>query len=58
MHVAHGGGFRVGSILLYLFGGERGPRVQVAGIDGINPSGEDRGEKAGVVKSNSVAQVW
>ena len=58
MHVAHGGGFRVGSILLYLFGGELGPWVQVAGIDGVNPSGENRGEKAGMVESDSVTQVW
>ena len=44
MHVAHGGGFGVGSILLNLFGGELRPGVKVTGIDGINPSGENRGE--------------
>ena len=58
VHVAHGGGLGVGSILLYLFGGELGPGVQVASVGSVDPSGEDRGEKAGMVESNAVAEMW
>jgi hypothetical protein len=57
MHVAHGGGFGVGAILLDLFSGEFRPGVEVVGIDGINPSGEDRGVKGCVVEGNAVAEV-
>ena len=59
MHVAHGGGFGVGLILLNLFCGELGPGVQVAGIDCVNPSGEDGREKGFVVECNAVfLEVW
>ena len=57
MHVAHGGGFGVGSVLLNLFGGEFRPRIQVAGIDGIDPSGENWREKSGMVETYSVSEV-
>ena len=58
MHVAHGCGFGVGSILLHLFCSELRPGVEVAGVDSINPSGEDRREKGCMVESDAVTQMW
>ena len=45
------------SVLLYLFGGELRPGVQVSRVDDIDPSREDGREEGGMVECDSISEV-
>ena len=55
MHVAHGGSFGVGLILVDLFGREVWKGVEEAGIDCVGPGGDDGREQGSVIKGDAIS---